>query len=292
MVTIMTAQFVKIGRHSRLKVVDKVGFGVFLDGMQFDEILLPKRFVPENCQVGDELDVFVYLDSDDCLIATTEQPLAQVGEFACLTVKQVNQVGAFMDWNLGKDLLCPYPEQKTRMNAGESYVVYLYQDDETRRIVASSKINRFLSEQKPTYKNGQPVSLLVSDRTDLGYMAIINNRHQGLLFDKDIQQSPNPESVTIGARIDGFIKRVRDDGKIDLCLKKPGFDKGEMSDLGQHILGELKASNGYLPFNDKSDPALIKKEFNVSKRVFKMAIGRLYKQRLITIEDKGIRLNQ
>lgn len=290
MVTIMTTQFVKIGRHNRLTVVDQIGFGVFLDGKQFDEILLPKRFVPEGCKVGDELDVFVYLDSDDCLIATTEQPLAQVGEFACLTVKQVNPVGAFLDWNLGKDLLCPYPEQKTRMNAGESYVVYLYQDDQTRRIVASSKINRFLGQQRPTYKNSQAVSLLISDRTDLGYMAIINNRHQGLIFDQDIQESPNPEAIKTGARVDGFIKRIRDDDKIDLCLKKPGFNKGEMSDLGQMILSQLEASSGYLPINDKTDPAVIKKQFAVSKRVFKMAIGGLYRQRLITIEDKGIRL--
>lgn len=283
----MTDQFVKIGRLNRLKVVDKVGFGVFLDGKQFDEILLPKRFVPEDCKVGDEVDVFVYLDSDDCLIATTETPLARVGEFACLTVKQVNPVGAFMDWNLGKDLLCPYPEQKSRMEAGKSYVVYLYQDDQTRRIVASSKINRFLSQQQPAYKNGQPVSLLISDRTDLGYMAIINNRHQGLIFSKDIKESG--KSVKIGDQFDGFIKHVRDDGKIDLSLKKPGFDKGAVSGLGQTIMNQLEANNGFLPVNDKTDPAIIRKKFGASKRTFKMALGGLYKQRLIAMEDNGIR---
>ena len=283
----MTGQLVNIGRHNRLKVVDKVGFGVFLDGKQFDEILLPKRFVPEDCSVGDELDVFVYLDSDDCLIATTETPFAQIGEFASLTVKQVNPVGAFLDWNLGKDLLCPYPEQKVRMEAGKSYVVYLYQDDQTRRIVASSKINRFLSQQKPAYKNGQPVSLLISDRTDLGYMAIINNRHQGLIFDQEIQESG--KSLSIGDHLDGFIKRVRDDDKIDLSLKKPGFDKSVMSDLGQAILDRLNASQGFLPVNDKTDPAIIRKQFGASKRSFKMALGGLYKQRLIVIEDNGIR---
>ena len=283
----MTEQFVKIGHRNRLKVVDKVGFGVFLDGKQFDEILLPKRFVPEGCSVGDEIDVFVYLDSDDCLIATTETPFAQIGEFASLTVKQVNPVGAFLDWNLGKDLLCPYPEQKSRMEAGKSYVVYLYQDDQTRRIVASSKINRFLSQQKPAYKNGQPVSLLISDRTDLGFMAIINNRHQGLIFDNEVQESG--KTLQIGNRLDGFIKRVRDDGKIDLSLKKPGFDKGAMSDLSQAILDKLNANNGFLPVNDKTDPTIIRKQFGASKRTFKMALGGLYKQRLIIIEDKGIR---
>ena len=283
----MTEQLVKIGRHNRLKVVDKVGFGVFLEGKQFDEILLPKRFVPEDCSVGDELEVFVYLDSDDCLIATTETPLAKVGEFACLTVKQVNQVGAFMDWNLGKDLLCPYPEQRVRMEADKSYVVYLYQDNQTRRIVASTKINRFLSQEKPTYKNGQPVSLMVSDRTDLGYMAIINNQHQGLIFDKDIQEAG--QTLRIGDQIDAFIKRVREDDKIDLSLKKPGFDKSAVSELGMSILNKLEANDGFLPMNDKTDPILIKKQFGVSKRTFKMALGGLYKQRLIVIEEKGIR---
>lgn len=288
MVLVMTAQLVKIGRHNRLKVANIVGFGVFLDGMQFDEILLPKRFVPENCKVGDELDVFVYLDSDDCLIATTETPFAQVGEFACLKVKQVNPVGAFMDWNLGKDLLCPYPEQRLRMEADKPYVVYLYQDDKTRRIVASSKINRFMSTETPTYKNGEPVSLLISDRTDLGYMAIINNNHQGLIFDQEVQEAGS-QPIRIGMNMDGFVKRVREDDKIDLCLKKPGFDKGVVSELGQKILDKLKANLGYLPINDKTDPVIIKKQFGVSKRVFKMALGGLYKHRLITIEEKGIR---
>lgn len=280
----MSGKFVKVGRQNRLKVVDQVGFGVFLDGVQFDEILLPKRFVPEGCKVGDEIDVFVYLDSDDCLIATTEKPLASVGEFAYLKAKEVNKVGAFLDWNLSKDLLVPFREQKERMQADHSYLVYLYQDDETRRIVASSKIGKFIDQTPGRYKSSQPVSLLISDKTDLGYMAIIDQKHQGLIFEKELEKP-----VQIGDQLNGFIKRVRPDGKIDLCLKKPGFDKGAVGDLGQKILNRLEEEGGYIPMNDKTDPELIKKAFGVSKRTFKMALGGLYKQRLITIEEKGVR---
>ncbi|WP_062268959.1 CvfB family protein [Endozoicomonas arenosclerae] len=283
----MTDKFVRVGRKNRLKVVDKVGFGVFLDGKQFDEILLPKRFVPQECEIGDELDVFVYLDSDDHLIATTEKPLASVGQFACLKVKEVNQIGAFLDWNLSKDLLCPFREQKTRMREGGSYVVYLYQDDESRRIVASSRLHKFIDTSTGPYKQSEPVSLLVHDKTDLGFMAIINNKHQGLLFRQEVD-----DSVKVGDKLQGFIKRIRPDGKIDLCLKKPGFDRNAMDTLSQKIMDMLAAEGGFLPFNDKSDPAEIKRIFGASKRAFKMALGGLYKQRLIQIEASGIRSNQ
>ena len=282
----MPEKYVKVGQKNRLKVVDIAGFGVFLDGKQFDEILLPKRHVPQECTIGDELDVFVYLDSDDNLIATTETPFACVGEFAFLKVKEVNQVGAFLDWNLGKDLLVPFKEQKVRMREDGSYVVYLYQDEQSRRIVASSRFNRFIDETPGKYRQGESVSLLVHDRTDLGYMAIINGKHQGLLFDGELGQS-----VKIGDKLDGFIKRIRPDGKIDLSLKKPGFDRQAVGDLGQKILDQLQAAGGYLPLNDRTDPDVIKKSFGVSKRAFKMALGGLYKQRLIQIEPTGIRIN-
>ncbi len=281
----MSHKSVKVGQRNLLKVVDKAGFGVFLDGAQFDEILLPKQYVPADCKIGDELDVFVYLDSDDCLIATTEQPFAEVGDFAFLKVKEVNQVGAFLDWNLGKDLLVPFREQQQKMLTGMSYVVYLHQDDTDRRIIASSRLHRFIDPKPEGLKDGQEVSLLVSDQTDLGFMAIINGQYQGLLFKQDIDSA-----LKTGTQLNGFIKRMRPDGKIDLCLKKPGFNQSEIDTLCERILSTLEASDGILLMNDKTDPDQIKKAFGVSKRTFKMAIGKLYKMRKIMIFPKGIQL--
>ena len=282
----MPGKVVKVGRRNRLTVVRQVPFGVYLEG-QFSEILLPKRYVPEGAEVGDELEVFVYLDSDDIQIATTETPLAQVGELACLKVVEVNATGAFLDWGLPKDLLVPFSEQKQRMVKGRSYLVALYLDDRTRRIVASSKVDKFMNDMPARYQKGQTVSLLIADRTDIGYTAIIEDCHWGVIFHNDIHQP-----IRYGERLQGYIKQVRPDGKIDLCLSKPGFDKEGMADLSQQILDAVQRHQGFLPLNDKSDPALIQKQFSVSKRTFKMAIGALYKQRLITIEEDGIHLSQ
>ncbi len=276
---------VRIGRMNHLKVVNLLDFGAFLDGGMLEDILLPKRFVPEGCQVGDELDVFIYLDSDDVPIATTLRPKAQVGEFACLKVTDTNRVGAFLDWNMPKELLVPFSEQKDRMVKDQFYVVYIYQEQQSYRIVASSKISKFLSTKPHRYSNGQAVSLMICDRTDIGYTAIVDNKYLGVIFDQDIDRP-----IRMGMKFDGFIKRVRPDQKLDLCLKKPGFDKQGMSDLSTEILERLKAEQGFLPFNDRTDPAVVKREFSVSKRVFKMAIGGLYKERLIRIDEDGIRL--
>ncbi|WP_066015572.1 S1 RNA-binding domain-containing protein [Endozoicomonas atrinae] len=276
---------VRIGRMNHLKVVNLLDFGAFLDGGMLEDILLPKRFVPEGCQVGDELDVFIYLDSDDVPIATTLRPKAQVGQFACLKVTDTNRIGAFLDWNMPKELLVPFSEQKDRMIKDQFYVVYIYQEQQSYRIVASSKISKFLSTNPHRYGNGQAVSLMVCDRTDIGYTAIVDNKYLGVIFDQDIDRP-----IRMGMKFDGFIKRVRPDQKLDLCLKKPGFDKQGMNDLGTEILERLKAQQGFLPFNDRTDPAVVKREFSVSKRVFKMAIGGLYKERLIRIDEDGIRL--
>ncbi len=276
---------VKIGRMNHLKVVNLLDFGAFLDGGMLEDVLLPKRFVPEGCQVGDELDVFIYLDSDDVPIATTLRPKAQVGQFACLKVTDTNRVGAFLDWNMPKELLVPFSEQKDRMIKDQFYVVYIYQEQQSYRIVASSKISKFLSTNPHRYSNGQALSLMVCDRTDIGYTAIVDNKYLGVIFDQDIDRP-----IRMGMKFDGFIKRVRPDQKLDLCLKKPGFDKQGMSDLSTEILERLKAEQGFLPFNDRTDPAVVKREFSVSKRVFKMAIGGLYKERLIRIDEDGIRL--
>ena len=274
---------VRIGQTNRLKVVNLLDFGAFLDGGMLDDILLPKRFVPAGCQIGDELEVFVYLDSDDIPIATTLRPKAQVGQFACLKVTDTNRVGAFLDWNMPKELLVPFSEQKERMVKDRFYVVYVYQEQQSYRIVASSKISKFLRTHR--YTGGQAVSLMICDRTDIGYTTIINNQSTGVLFDQDIDRP-----VRMGMKLDGFIKRVRDDGKLDVCLKKPGFDQQAVHDLSDTILARLKTAQGFLPFNDRTASQLVQKEFAVSKRLFKMAIGGLYKKRLITIDDDGIRL--
>ncbi len=280
---------VRIGRMNRLKVVNLLDFGAFLGGGMLEDILLPKRFMPEGCQIGDELEVFVYLDSDEVPIATTLRPKAQVGEFACLKVTDANRIGAFLDWNMPKELLVPFSEQKERMVKDQFYVVYIYQEQQSYRIVASSKISKFLStfstKESHEYSNGQSVSMMICDRTDIGYTAIIDNKYLGVLFDQDIDRP-----IRMGMKFDGFIKRVRPDQKLDVCLKKPGFDKQEMTGLGAVILDRLRAENGFLPFNDRTDPDTVKREFSVSKRVFKMAIGGLYKERLIRIEEDGIRL--
>ena len=275
----------RIGRTNHLKVVNILDFGAFLDGGQLDDILLPKRFVPQGCQIGDELEVFVYLDSDDIPIATTLHPKAQVGQFACLKVTDTNRVGAFLDWNMPKELLVPFSEQKERMVRDRFYVVYVYQEQQSYRIVASSKLGKFLDPGTHRYTSGQAVSLMICDRTDIGYTAIINNLSTGLLFDQDIDRP-----VRMGMKFDGFIKRVRADGKLDVCLKKPGFDQQAVLDLSNTIVARLKAEHGFLPFNARTDAQLVQKEFAVSKRLFKMAIGGLYKKRLIRIDEDGIRL--
>ena len=276
---------VQIGRYNNLEVVKEVDFGVYLNGGEDGNILLPLRYVPERCKVGDVMRVFVYLDSEDDLIATTETPLAQVGEFACLKVVDVNNAGAFLDWGLPKDLLAPYGQQKHKMQEGQLWAVFLYLDPHTNRIVASSKIDKFLNQEPAEYRTGQEVSLLVCDRTEIGYTTIINGKHWGVLFHGDIA-----DDIDTGYTGQGFIKRVRPDGKIDLSLTKPGYDKASVSQLGQQILDKMKQSKGFLPLNDKSDPELIKIMFGTSKRNFKHAIGGLYKQRLIRIESDGIYL--
>ena len=274
---------VKIGHWNRLTIIREKGFGVYLEGGQYVDILLPKRYVPKGAKVGDALDVFVYLDSNDDVIATTERPKAELGQFACLKVEEVNRIGAFQPWGLPKQLLVPVSEQKSRMQQGCWYVVYLYQEPRNWRIVGSSKIDKFLDPKPGRYKPGQEVSLMITERTDIGYMAIINNRHQGVIFHND-----NPQPVRMGMKLTGYIKRIRPDKKIDLTLNKPyDFQSTEVSD---QILAALNKHDGFLPLHDKSTPEEIGRYFKISKRVFKMAIGSLYKNRQITINDDGIRL--
>ena len=276
---------VEIGKLNRLKILKEVDFGVYLDGDWLGEILLPKKYVPQNCKPDDMIEVFVYFDSEDRPIATTEKPIAMVGEFAFLKVVSVSSFGAFLDWDLPKDLLVPFREQKNKMKEGYSYLVYIYVDDETDRIVASSKLDKFFSKIPASLKPDEMVNLIIQEKTDLGYNAIINNSYQGLLYDSEIFQNLKP-----GLKIKGYIKKIRDDGKIDLTLNKPGF--GKVDELSQIILDKLKENDGLISIGDKSDPQLIYKLFGVSKKTYKKAIGTLFKKRLITIDESGIRLSR
>ena len=271
------------GRYNTLKVVKFVDFGVYLDGAEMGEILLPARYVPELCEVGEDLEVFIYLDSEDRIIATTEKPFAQVGEFAMLRVNAVNNVGAFLDWGLMKDLLVPFREQKMNMVAGRSYLVYVYVDPDSQRIAASAKLEKFLDNVIPEYQVGEEVSLIVESESELGYNAIINHLHRGILYHDEL-----PGPLNKGQKLKAYIKKVRDDKKIDLSLYRPGYE--QVDGISQDILNKLHEAGGFLPFTDKSDAALIFDHFAISKKIFKKAIGALYRQRRILLEEKGIRL--
>ncbi len=276
---------VSIGKTNTLRIIKEVDFGIYLDGgKEFGEILLPIRYVPKNVQVDDDIEVFIYFDSEDRIVATTETPYAQVGEFAFLEVVDVNNTGAFMNWGLMKDLLLPYDEQTHRPEVGKSYVVYILQDGTTGRPIASMKIRDFLDDESLNeFKVGQKVSLMSANKTDLGYQMIINNTHVGLLH-----QHEAIRSIKHGEKLQGFIQNIRDDRKIDVCLHlKPSEKTNEITDL---ILYKLKANGGSLALHDKSDPKDIQKTFGISKGMFKKALGALYKQKKIKIETDGIRL--
>ena len=272
-----------IGKINRLQVLRSTDFGLILDGGNLGDILLPNRYVSKASSPGDTVEVFLMSDSEDRLTATTLRPKAMVGEFACLRVASATHIGAFLDWGLPKDLFVPFREQKVEMHEGQSYVVRVYLDETSGRIAASAKLDKFLDRAPANYKTGEKVQLMICDKTDLGFKAIVNGRHWGILFYNEVFQP-----LERGQRIDGFIKQVRADGKIDLCLQKPGFEK--VTDLTDVILNHIKAQGGFMPVTDKSPPEEIYRLFGVSKKTYKQAIGALYKKRLITFEDTGTRL--
>ncbi len=272
---------IELGKFNRLKVVKQVDFGMYLDDDIEGEILLPKRYVPQDCKVGDELDVFIYLDNEERLVATTQQPLVQVGQFACLEVAWVNQYGAFLNWGLMKDLFVPFSEQKMKMQVGKRYVVHVHLDEESFRIVASAKVDRYLSKEKADYVPGQEVEVLIWQKTDLGFKAIIENRFGGLLYDSEIFQP-----LHTGMRLKAYVKQVRDDGKIDLMLQKPGA--GKVDDFAKTLLEHIRSNGGRTPLNDKTPAEEIYAMFGVSKKTFKKAVGDLYKKRLVVLQDDGI----
>jgi len=273
----------EIGKINHLEVVKEVDFGIYLDGGDLGEILMPKRYVPEGTMPGDHLNAFIYLDSEDRLVATTEKPLAMVEEFALLQVVSVTQVGAFLNWGLPKDLFVPFREQRQPMEEGKKYLVYVYVDTNTKRIAASSKIEQYLDNIPVDYDLDEEVDLIIVNETDLGYNAIIDNSHFGILYKNEVFQPLNP-----GDKVPGYIKKIRTDGKIDLRLEKIGYEK--ISTFVDRIIVELQKNNGFLPLTDKSSPEEIYQTFKISKKNFKVAIGALYKKRFVALDESGIRL--
>lgn len=274
---------VQIGKMNTLTVSRVRDNGIYLEGGISGQILLPPREVLRECHVGDRLEVFVYVDSDGTLLATPERPLALVDEFAYLKVLSLTRHGAFLDWGLKKNLLVPYGEQNGRMEEGRSYIVYLYQEPDTQRIAASAKLEHFLDHELPHYDAGQQVDLVICEHTDIGYKAIVDHRYWGVLHDDDLF-----EPIRYGDRRKGYIKKQRDDGKIDLLLHPPGYAK--IDGIAAGILERLRKSGGFMPVGDKTPPETVQQLFGVSKKSFKQALSALYRERLITLEKEGIRL--
>jgi uncharacterized protein len=273
---------IQIGSTYNLRVVKHTDFGIYLDAENLGEILLPSKHAPDNLSVDDSVEVFLYLDSEDRPVATTQTPKAEVGEFAYLEVRDNTQVGAFLDWGLDKDVLVPFAEQHRPMIVGNSYIVFLYLDNKDR-IAATSKIDKIvLEDDQHDFLPQQAVDLIIGSSTELGFKAIVDQSYWGLLYKDEVDQQ-----LSFGQSIQGYIKRVREDGKIDLSLKS-GFQIRD--DCSQVIQEYLREHDGFAPFHDKSDPAQILDHFRMSKGQFKKAIGALYKQRVITIADDGIRL--
>ncbi|ADZ91310.1 S1 RNA-binding domain-containing protein [Marinomonas mediterranea] len=273
----------QIGRVNNLRIVKEKDFGVYLDALNLGEILLPKRYVPANSKVGDELDVFVYLDSEDELIATTLMPEVQVGEFAGLKAIAVNQVGAFFDWGLPKDLLVPFSQQKNTIEEGQTHLVFVYLDQHTNRIVATTKIDALLNRDEPPYRAGDKVEVIVGDKTNIGFKCIIDQRFWGVLFFQDAFRQ-----LRKGERAQAFVKRVREDGKIDLSLQPVGYKK--VQNILDDIIEHLKANGGEMAITDKSSPDEINRVFKVSKATFKKAIGALYKDKKILLSKDKVTL--
>jgi hypothetical protein len=273
-----------IGKRNTLSIVRASAPGLYLDGGELGEILLPGRYIPVNLKPKDRLDVFVYCDSEDRLVATTETPLATVGEFAHLKVISVNRnIGAFLDWGLAKDLLLPFREQEFPVRAGDWAIVHVGLDAKTNRIVASTRLNRHLSRDTPAYRNGQPVNLLITGRTPLGYNAIIENAHRGLLYHDNLAVP-----LLVGHKVKGFVRTVHPGGKIDLRLDASGYKR--VAPLRDQIVQALESNGGHLAFDDDSTPEAIRQKFGVSKNAFKQALGKLYKERRIRFKNPGIEL--
>lgn len=275
---------IKIGEYNDLEIIKRLDFGIYL-GKENVEILMPTKWIPAGAKIGDVLNVFVFRDSDDRLIATTVKPFAIANTFAFLEVKQVNNIGAFMDWGMDKDLLVPFREQATRMDPGNSYVVFVHEDEESNRLIGSSKLLKYIENDPVTIQTGDIVDLLVYSETPLGFNAIVNNLYSGLIYKNEIF-----ENIRIGDQLRGYIKNIREDNKIDLSLQKSGFEL--VDDVKWRILKLIQEENGFLALTDDSSPEEIKAKLQISKKAFKKAVGALYKERLVTLTDKGVQLKE
>jgi predicted RNA-binding protein (virulence factor B family) len=276
---------IRIGDYNTLEIIRETEQGLYLSDSEENQVLLPNRYVPKTFQIWEELKVFVYLDNEERLVAVTDEPYVVRDDFALLRCNEVTQHGAFLDWGLVKELFCPFKEQAFKMKAGGWYLIHCYLDEETNRLVASSKTNRFLDNKDLTVQQFDEVNLIVSHPSELGMNVIVNNEHLGLIFSEDIFKD-----VSVGDRLKGFVKKVREDNKLDIVLGKIGYRKIEPNaDLIMEYLGD--SDDGFLALNDKSNPDDIKNVLQMSKKTFKKAIGTLYKQKLITIKEDGIYLN-
>ena len=276
---------IEIGTYNELTAVRETDHGMILHDAEEDDVLLPNKFKPDDLQVGAPIKVFVYTDSEDWPIATTQQPLAIRNQFAYLAVKEISEFGAWMDIGLDKDLLVPFSEQNPKLQTGESYPLYVYVDETTNRMVGSARLRRFLDQEQITVEEGEEVDLFITGWSDLGVKAIINGKHEGLIFKSDVFRP-----LHAGDRLRGFVKNIREDGKIDLRLQQKGYAKVEPN--AEKILQRLRQSGGFLPLHDKSDPDLIRDQLQMSKKTFKKAIGGLYKQQLIELVEGGIELKE
>lgn len=275
----------QLGKRNVLSILRAAPPGLYLDGgAEHGEILLPARYIPPGAVPGGKIEVLVYRDSDDRLVATTERPHAYAGEFACLRVVGINpRIGVFLDWGLGKDLLLPAREQDGPLNPGDWVVVQVVLDQKTDRLIASARLNRRLDLTPPPYHEGESVHLLVASKSPLGYNLIINHAHRGLIYNTDV-----PAPLKVGQVVEGYVRNVRPDGKVDIALGRAGYRR--IAEVSEIVLAKLRAAAGRLPYHDGSLPEEIRDAFGVSKKAFKQAIGALYKDRLIRIEPDGIHL--
>lgn len=272
-----------IGKYNYLTIERVTSVGMFLSDVEGEEVLLPNQYITDDMQVGDNIKVFVYLDSEDRPVATTQTPKIIRNEFAFLEVKDVSEYGAFMDWGLIKDLFVPFREQSTPMQVGEWHVVFLYLDQKSSRLLASTKIDKFLENERLTVKEGDEVDILVWQKTDLGYNVVVNQYHKGLVYANEVFRELN-----IGDSLKAYVKKIREENKLDISLQKVGYEVVEP--VAKGILDEIKQSKGFLNLSDNSSPEEIYKRLGISKKVFKKAIGGLYRQGLIRIAEDGLYL--
>ena len=276
---------IKIGEYNTLTILRDTEPGLFLGDNEENEILLPNRYVPQDFEIGDEIEIFAYLDNEERPVAITDKPYIKKGDFALLRCNQVTKFGAFLDWGLVKELFCPFKEQAFKMKAGGWYLVYCYLDDESGRLVASSKTNHFLDNKELSVEQFEEVDLIISHPSDMGMNVIVNKKHTGLIFKDEIFKD-----VSVGDRLKGIVKKIRPGNKLDISLSQLGYRNIEPN--AQFILTALEDNSGFLPLTDKSSPELIKREVEMSKKSFKKAIGSLYKARSIKIKPDGIYLKE